>query len=111
MSEINSRFGDYHEMVHIWTRIQAFDHGFKIPTVQICKVYWMEMVLLCLSQKVVKNGQILSMQKINPWAGSIFVTEGFLYTFISCYLKKIIKIGFPEPEKKFLQRFCSVFVN
>ena len=32
-----------------------------------------------------------------------------LYTFISCYLKKIIKIGFPELEKKFLQRFRSFF--
>ena len=34
-----------------------------------------------------------------------------LYTFISCYLKKIVKIGFPEPEKKFLQRSRSFFVK
>ena len=34
-----------------------------------------------------------------------------LYTFISCYLKKIIKIGFLELEKKFLQRFHSFWEN
>ena len=32
-----------------------------------------------------------------------------LYTFISCYLKKIIKMEFAELEKKFLQRFRSFF--
>ena len=30
MSESKSLFGDYHEMVHIWARIQAFDPVFKI---------------------------------------------------------------------------------
>ena len=29
-------FGDYHEMEHIWARIQAFDQVFKIRTVQTC---------------------------------------------------------------------------
>ena len=27
-------FGDYHEMVDIWARIQALDQLFMIPTVQ-----------------------------------------------------------------------------
>ena len=44
-----------------------------------------------------------TMQKTNP--------EGLFFTFISYYLKKIIKIGFPELEKKFLQRFRSFFVK
>ena len=39
-------------------------------------------------------------------AASIFVTEGLLYTFISCHLKKIIEIGFPELEKKFSNDFA-----
>ena len=34
MFEIKSLYGDYHEMAHIWTRIQAFDQLFMIPTVQ-----------------------------------------------------------------------------
>ena len=34
MSESKSSFGDYHQMAHIWARIQAFDEVFKIPTVQ-----------------------------------------------------------------------------
>ena len=29
-----------------------------------------------------------------------------LYTFISCYLEKIIKIGFPELEKNFSNDFA-----
>ena len=41
---------------------------------------------------------------------SIFVTEG-LFIYISCYLQQIIKIGFPELEKKFLQRFRSFFIK
>ena len=30
MSESKSLFGSYHEMVHIWARIQAFGQVFKI---------------------------------------------------------------------------------
>ena len=36
MSESKSFFGDYHEMAHIWARIQAFDQVFEIRTVQTC---------------------------------------------------------------------------
>ena len=36
MSESKNFFGDYHEMAHIWERIQAFDQFFKIRTVQTC---------------------------------------------------------------------------
>ena len=40
MSENKRFFGDYHEMEHIWARIQqAFDQVFKIPTVQRCSLY------------------------------------------------------------------------
>ena len=50
------------------------------------------------------------MQKINLVVCFNFFIEGlFIYTFLSCYLKKIIKVGFPELEKKVLQRFCSFF--
>ena len=52
-----------------------------------------------------------TMQKITLSAASIFVIEGFLYTFISCYLKKIMKIGFPELEKKFLNDFALFSKN
>ena len=34
MSESKSLLGDYHEMAHIWARIQAFDQVFKICTAQ-----------------------------------------------------------------------------
>ena len=34
MSESKSPVGDYHEMVHIWARIQVFDQVFNIRTVQ-----------------------------------------------------------------------------
>ena len=34
MSESKNPVVDYHEMVDIWTRIQAFDQVFKIRTVQ-----------------------------------------------------------------------------
>ena len=37
MSESKSFFGDYHEMVHIWARIQALDQVFEIRTVQTCR--------------------------------------------------------------------------
>ena len=37
MSESKSLFGNYHETADIWTRIQAFDQLFMIPTVQICR--------------------------------------------------------------------------
>ena len=33
MSESQSRFGDCHEMAHVWAKIQAFDHVLKIRTV------------------------------------------------------------------------------
>ena len=36
MSESKSLFVDCHEMAHIWANIQAFDHVFKIRTVQTC---------------------------------------------------------------------------
>ena len=36
MSENKSLFGDYHEMAHIWAKIQVFDQVFKISTVQTC---------------------------------------------------------------------------
>ena len=36
MSKSKSLVGDYHEIAHIWARIQAFDQVFKIPTVQTC---------------------------------------------------------------------------
>ena len=43
------------------------------------------------------------MQKINPVdCFNLLSLKVCLYTFISCYLKKIIKIGFQELEKKFL---------
>ena len=44
-----------------------------------------------------------TMQKINPQSLSLKVR---LYTFISCYLKKIIKIGFLELEKKLFNDFA-----
>ena len=47
-----------------------------------------------------------TMQKINPVGCFNLFTEGFLDTFISCYLKKIIKIGFPELEKNFSNDFA-----
>ena len=33
MSESKSPVGNYHQMVHIWAKIQAFDQIFKIRTV------------------------------------------------------------------------------
>ena len=36
MFESNSFFRDYHEMAHIWARIQAFDQVFKIRTARTC---------------------------------------------------------------------------
>ena len=53
-----------------------------------------------------------TMQKYNPvGCFQSLSLKICLYTFISCYLKKIIKIGFPELEKKILQRFRSFFVK
>ena len=34
LSESRSLFGDYHEMAHVWARIQAIDQVFKIRTIQ-----------------------------------------------------------------------------
>ena len=89
MSESKSLFADYHETADIWARRQAFDQLFKIPTVQTCRWYYAKHypcgLLQSLSLKVC------------------------LCTLISCYLKKIVKIGFPELEKKCLQRFRSFF--
>ena len=36
MSESKSLFGDYHEMSHIWARVQAIDQAFNIRTDQTC---------------------------------------------------------------------------
>ena len=44
-------------------------------------------------------------KRLTLLAASIFVTEVCVYTFISCYLEKIIKIGFPELEKNFSNDF------
>ena len=56
-----------------------------------------------------------TMQKINSVGCfnlcHFFETGLCSYTFISRYLKKIMKIGFPELENKFLQRFRSFFVK
>ena len=58
MSESKSLLGDYHEMVHIWSRIQAFDQVFKIVLFNL-------KVVLC---------KRLTM--------SIFVTDGlFIYIY------------------------------
>ena len=53
------------------------------------------------------NPQLVLCKRLTLSTASIFVTEGLIvYTFISCYLKKIIKIGFPELEKKFSNDFA-----
>ena len=44
-------------------------------------------------------------------AASIFVTGNLFNTFISCHLKKIIKIEFPELEKKFSKDFALFSKN
>ena len=69
--------------------MQAFDQVFKIRTVQPAAG---------------------TMRKINSvnLCHRLFVC---LYTFISCYLKEIIKIGFLELEKNILKRFRSFFVK
>ena len=36
MSKSKSFFGGYHEVVHVWARIQVFDQAFKIHTLQTC---------------------------------------------------------------------------
>ena len=69
-------FGDYHEMTPTWARILAFDQVFGIRTVQTCSWYY------------AKDEPCRLLQSL-----SLGVC---LYTFISCYLKKIIKIGFPN---------------
>ena len=56
MSESKSFFGDYHEMAHIWARIQAFGQVFKIRTVQ--------------------NLQLVLCKRLPLSAALIFVTEG-----------------------------------
>ena len=53
------------------------------------------------------NLWIVLCKRLTLSAASIFVAEGlFIYTYISCYLKKIIKIGFPEQEKNFCNDFA-----
>ena len=53
-----------------------------------------------------------TVQKINPVdCFNLLSLKVCLLTFIACSLKKIIKIGFPELEKKFLLRFRSFFVK
>ena len=49
------------------------------------------------------NLQIVLRKRLTLSAASVFVTEGL---FISCYLKKIIKIGFPELVKNFSNDFA-----
>ena len=46
------------------------------------------------------NLQLVLCKRLILSAASIFVIEGL---FIYIYFKKIMKIGFPELEKKFLQ--------
>ena len=61
MSESKSPVGDYHEMVDIWARIQAFDQVFKIRTVQPAA------------------GNV---EKLTLSAASVFVTDGlFIYVY------------------------------
>ena len=62
MSESRSLFGDYHEVAHIWTRIQAFDQVLKICTVQ-------------------SRMQLVLCKRLTLSAALIFVTEG-LFTYI-----------------------------
>ena len=73
MFESKSLFCDYHEMGQSGQRYKQ---------------------LTRFSRFVLFKRVVSTMQRLNLSAASIFVTEGCLYTFISCYLKKIIKIGF-----------------
>ena len=73
-------------MAHTLARIQTFDQVFKIRTV------------LTYSQYYAKDLPCRLLQSLS--------LKVCLYTFISCYLKKIIKIGFPELEKKFSNDFA-----
>ena len=53
-----------------------------------------------------------TMEKTNPVRLLQFLSlKVCLYTFISCYLKKIIKIGFPEMEKKFRSFFVKCLLK
>ena len=65
------------------------------------------------------NLQIVLCERLTLSAASILATEGLFihmfihifYIHISCYVKKIMKIGFTEMEKKFLKRFPSFSVK
>ena len=47
------------------------------------------------------------MQRLTLSTASIFVTEGlFIYIYFLFFFKKIIKIGFPELEKKLSNDFA-----
>ena len=79
-----------HEMAHVWAKNKD---------------------LTRFSRFVLFEPAASTMQKTNPVDCFNLSLKVCFYTFISCYLKKIIKIGFPELEKKFLQRFRSFFVK
>ena len=62
MSESKSSFGDYHEMAHIWTRIQALD---QVSNISHCS-----------------NLQLLLCKRLILSAASIFVSQGlFIYIY------------------------------
>ena len=62
MPESKSLFGDYHEMAHIWARIQAIDQVFNI--------------LSC------SNPQLVLCKRLILSTASIFVTKGlFIYIY------------------------------
>ena len=52
MSESKSLFGDYHEVAHIWARIQAFDQVLKICTVQSCKRLTLSAASIFVSERL-----------------------------------------------------------
>ena len=39
-SESKSFLGDYHEMAHMWARMQAFDQVFKSLFQKFCDLYY-----------------------------------------------------------------------
>ena len=57
------------------------------------------------------NPQLVLRKRLTLSTASIFVTEVlFIYTYF-LLSEENIKIGFPELEKKFLQRFRSFFIK
>ena len=54
--------------------------------------------------------QLLLCKRLTLSAALIFVTEGlFIYIYFLLFEENHQQIGFPELEKKFLQRFRSFF--